>query len=230
MGIAFWTVTAVSLHTLSYNQTRQFASSHFDQGFSHHLVPSFSFILKQESLQLKLTTTQIHDTRPPSARPNLTDENQVEKYVLPTETYETLSNSVLAWKKANHLGRFDPNAKSADEIAAERAERDATLVKEKGIAVGARVVLLPGDTRRGTIRYVGAIPEIPVTSGAGEGATWVGVQLDEPTGKNDGSVKGKRYFEAGSNCGVFVRPEKVDVGDWEVLDDLDLEDEDMEEI
>jgi len=37
---------------------------------------------------------------------------------------------------------------------------------------------------------------------------WVGVMLTGPSvglGKNDGSVKGIRYFECGTNCGLFVR-------------------------
>ena len=49
--------------------------------------------------------------------------------------------------------------------------------------------------------------------------------LDEPTGKNDGSVKGKRYFECGSNCGVFVRPERVEIGDFEALDEFGSDEE-----
>lgn len=178
------------------------------------------------SPQIQLTpATQVHDTRPLAARPNLTTiDDSVEKYVLPTATYETLPNSVLAWKKANHLGRFDPTAKSASDLAAERAARDAEILEIRKIAPGARVVLLPGDTRRGTVRFVGTVAEIP----GAEGGVWVGVELDEPTGKNDGTVKGTRYFECGKNFGVFVRPEKVEVGDWAVLDDFD--DEDMEEI
>ena len=85
-----------------------------------------------------------------------------------------------------------------------------------------RVRLLPeSDARRGTVSYIGQVPEIP---GIG---SWVGVALDEPTGKNDGSVKGKRYFECGQNCGVFVRPDRCEAGDFPALD---LGDEDMEEL
>jgi tubulin-folding cofactor B len=91
-----------------------------------------------------------------------------------------------------------------------------------GLALASRVRLLPeSDARRGTISYLGLVPEIP---GIG---FWVGVTLDEPTGKNNGSVKGKRYFECGSNCGVFVRPERCEAGDFPPLD---MGDEDLEEM
>ena len=45
----------------------------------------------------------------------------------------------------------------------------------------------PGG-KRGEVRYVGKIPAIAP-------GWWVGVKYDEPVGKNDGSLKGRRYFK-----------------------------------
>ena len=38
---------------------------------------------------------------------------------------------------------------------------------------------------------------------------FLGVELEEPTGKNDGTVHGKRYFRARANHGLFVRPSRA---------------------
>ncbi|GAC74127.1 microtubule-associated protein dynactin DCTN1/Glued [Moesziomyces antarcticus T-34] len=40
---------------------------------------------------------------------------------------------------------------------------------------------------------------------------WVGIALDHPNGKNNGSVQGKRYFECDDGYGVFVRSSQVHV-------------------
>ncbi|KAK5172567.1 uncharacterized protein LTR77_002687 [Saxophila tyrrhenica] len=154
----------------------------------------------------------ISDTRPPSHRTNYTDPSSVPKYTMPTPTYESLPNSVLAYKKANQVGRFDPAAPSLEQQKIANTFRE---VSERHITPGKRCKLLPEeDSRRGTVRFVGEVEEIP-----GVGA-WVGVELDEPTGKNDGSVKGRRLFECKANYGVLVRAERVEVGEFGVLDEL----------
>ena len=166
---------------------------------------------------------------------------------MPETAYAALPNTVLSWKKNQKLGRFDPSAPSAADLASSRLSHDSALVQSKGIKVGERCRVGADDGRRGVVRFVG---EIPGLGGEREaGCVWVGVQLDEPVGRNDGSCKvevvvergegeeketekrteTRRVFECGDKYGVFARPEKMEVGtEWGVLDDLG--DEDMEEI
>jgi tubulin-folding cofactor B len=66
-------------------------------------------------------------------RANFTDLSNVEKYVLPTETYEARSDSVLAWKKNQKLGRFDPSALSPEEALRHQVKKDQAEVQARGL-------------------------------------------------------------------------------------------------
>ena len=56
---------------------------------------------------------------------------------------------------------------------------------------------------RGLVRFYG-----PTSFSPGK---WVGVELNEPVGKNDGSVQGVEYFTCKPNHGLFIRMSQVKV-------------------
>jgi dynactin complex subunit len=41
------------------------------------------------------------------------------------------------------------------------------------------------------------------------GRTWIGVELTRPIGKHNGSVRGKKYFQAEEKHGTFVQPKQA---------------------
>lgn len=42
-----------------------------------------------------------------------------------------------------------------------------------------------------------------------QGGTWIGIELDTPTGKNDGTVQNIQYFSCKPKHGIFVRGDKL---------------------
>lgn len=76
-------------------------------------------------------------------------------------------------------------------------------MNEVGTQIGDRVSV---RNLTGTVRFIG---ETEFASGV-----WIGVELDDPVGKNDGSVQGVRYFELaddkkGAMFGIFSKYEEV---------------------
>ncbi|GJE99274.1 CAP Gly-rich domain-containing protein [Phanerochaete sordida] len=156
---------------------------------------------------------KIIDTNPSTSfTGQLTDTSQVEKFELTEEEYAKRNDTVLAYKQRNKIGRF-----------AEKDEEPQKPVPEVNIPVGARCEVETteeGFHKRGTVRFVGS-----TKFGTGDGI-WVGIEYDEPIGKNDGSVNGERYFDCKPKFGVFVRPDRVRVGDFPV-EEINFSDEEM---
>ncbi|ORY75080.1 CAP Gly-rich domain-containing protein [Protomyces lactucae-debilis] len=167
-----------------------------------------------------LSVLKIGDARPPGMRENYTDDSKVDKFEMPLEQYEQRDDTVLAYKKRHGIGRFDPDAdsKAQDKEAQEEAEL-ARL--QQSHPIGSRCQVEGESTRRGSIQYVGRVPEIPA------GGIWIGIAYDEPVGKHDGTIQGKRYFDSGPSCGSFLRPGKVIAGDFPPLDDGLMSDDEM---
>ncbi|XP_025109929.1 CAP-Gly domain-containing linker protein 3-like isoform X2 [Pomacea canaliculata] len=88
------------------------------------------------------------------------------------------------------------------DVSRVTARVDTGLVKPRGPSVsetgdnevGDRVIV--AGQRKGTIRYMGETQFAP--------GFWFGIELDRPVGKNDGSVKGVRYFTCKEKHGVFA--------------------------
>lgn len=153
--------------------------------------------LLQDYTPTAYSRLHVLDTRPASERLDL-QNGPVEAFQLTDEQYDKRSDSVRAWKRQNQLGRFDTSANRND------AEASKQQVQERGIVVGARCKV--SETKLGTVRYIGAVPEIANNSER----VWVGVEYDEPVGKHEGNG----YFKAQAKHGAFVKPEMVEIGDF----------------
>ncbi|KAF9234098.1 CAP Gly-rich domain-containing protein [Melanogaster broomeanus] len=164
-----------------------------------------------------LQTLNVVDVNPASSfTGQLTDVSQVEKFELSNEAYAQRTDTVLAYKQRHRVGRFASPPPSGDLASPPAPASDAD------ISIGARCEVQSeeeGLHKRGAVRFVGQ------TSFAKAGV-WVGVEYDEPIGRNDGSVQGQRYFTCRPNYGVFVRSDRLKVGDFPV-EEISFDDEEM---
>ena len=139
---------------------------------------------------------------------DLEDVDQVKKYELDDNVYDKMEGTIRDMKR-----------KAGIPVKGEKkpSKYDEPIT---GINVGDRceVELADHSHHRGEVMYVGKLEP--------DKGYWVGIKLDEPYGKHDGTHGGKRYFTCDDKYGVFVRGPKVKVGDYPEIDwDKELEDE-----
>jgi hypothetical protein len=109
--------------------------------------------------------------------------------MLTIETSSDVDNDSVS----SNNSRTDTNSMSDSQLMASVPE---------WLVVGESVRISP-ESKVGVIAYVG---KTHFASGI-----WVGVVLDAPTGKNDGSVNGTVYFSCKPKYGIFVKPEKLKI-------------------
>lgn len=138
------------------------------------------------------------------------DVSKVKKFELSEEEYNKRAETLRAFKEKMKLQSDDQK----QQLAEKKLKEEEDLIKNISVGNRCEVHVTGKPNRRGTVMYVGQTEFKP--------GYWVGIKYDEPFGKNDGSVSGKRYFECTPKYGGFVKPHDVVVGDFpEELDDLD---------
>ncbi|XP_066600998.1 kinesin-like protein KIF13A isoform X2 [Prorops nasuta] len=142
-------------------------------------------------------TSSHHRASFPMVRPQLSESKvaaRLEQSLQPNMAYENGENSSSE--------RIDDDA-SSDKNSSFGSRHDLTRIEvplPEWVVVGESVLVRP-YSYSGVIAYVGATDFAP--------GTWIGVELDAPTGKNDGAVNGHRYFTCRSKCGIFVKADKL---------------------
>ncbi len=144
---------------------------------------------------------------------NLFNDASVEKYKISEEAYDARENTFRKWKQqqsaAGNITVTTSNTTTSNHSKAEQLEEEEskmkTLVEERQIKVGSRCEMDDELQSRGVVKFVGK-----TQFGTG---IWVGIQLDEPMGKNNGSVKGVSYFQCEDKFGIFVKPDHVQCGE-----------------
>eukprot|EP00249_Psilotum_nudum_P006676 c19972_g1_i1 orf=241-969(-) len=128
----------------------------------------------------------------------LEDTSLVEKYTISEEAYNKREDTLRKFKEKSLAE--DPSRNQ------QKMSEDYMQDVAASIQVGDRCEIGPG-AKRGTVMFVDKVDTL--TPGY-----WVGVMYDEPVGKHDGMVKGKRFFSCTPGHGAMLRPDRVKVGDY----------------
>ena len=160
----------------------------------------------------------------PYANPNqFTDLSLVKKYEISDENYDRRSDTARKWMQREKLGIYASNQMDKSDTDGSRLNRmkhDNDDSSMESIQVGNRCELdleigSDSSVQRGIVSFVG---EVHFNEGC-----WIGVTLDEPYGKHDGHLQNHRYFTCKANHGIFVRPDRVRIGDFPELLSIELE-------
>ncbi|CAG9861626.1 unnamed protein product [Phyllotreta striolata] len=145
-------------------------------------------------------------------RSELEFEN-IPKFELSNDEYEKKDDTVKSFLMKNKLGKYSANFNKKKETA---EEEEKNLIDQMTVGCRCKVSVQSAPDRLGTVMYTGRVE--------GLAGFWVGVKYDEPLGKNNGTLKDKKYFECPDKYGAFVKPQNVTTGDFPE-EDYDLNEE-----
>ncbi|KAM4720074.1 CAP-Gly domain-containing linker protein 1 isoform 2-T2 [Anableps anableps] len=98
--------------------------------------------------------------------------------------------------------KTSPSSGASRPVPSEKSVSSVTSPTQDGntdFQIGDRVWV--NGSKPGFVQFVGSTQFAP--------GHWAGIVLDDPIGKNDGSVAGVRYFQCEDGRGIFTRPSKL---------------------
>ncbi|XP_062268670.1 CAP-Gly domain-containing linker protein 1 isoform X2 [Platichthys flesus] len=98
--------------------------------------------------------------------------------------------------------RTSPSSGTPKPVPPEKSPGSVTSPTPDGCGdfqLGERVWV--NGNKPGSVQFIGGTQFAP--------GQWAGIVLEEPIGKNDGSVAGVRYFQCEDGRGIFTRPSKI---------------------
>jgi len=102
-------------------------------------------------------------------------------------------------------GRWTPSSSSQPPSRPGTPMNGEWLPANGILAVGDDVHLTDIDCS-GVVRYVGKTKAL--------GGTWLGIELDHPAGRSDGSLNGERLFTCKQDHGHFITAKSLSVLKW----------------
>ncbi|XP_046474834.1 CAP-Gly domain-containing linker protein 1 isoform X1 [Neodiprion pinetum] len=136
-----------------------------------------------------MTEAKLSGLRPPTKIGRPCCASGPKPSVPPSPSRSSAKNSM------EHL--WETHGRRLSETGSRRDSDTSVVLTEDtdSFIIGDRVWV--GGTKPGLIAYIGETQFAP--------GDWAGIVLDEPIGKNDGSVAGSRYFQCEPKRGVFSR-------------------------
>ncbi|KAK0081259.1 hypothetical protein PV325_012494, partial [Microctonus aethiopoides] len=157
-------------------------------------------VVRRRKLSGNSTRTQQnaqHRASFPMVRPHLSESK------FATRLEQTLQPGMGEYENGDNNSSERIDDDTSDKSSAFGSRHDLTRIEvplPDWVIVGESVMVRP-HSYCGVIAYIG-----PTEFASG---TWIGVELDAPTGKNDGAVNGHRYFTCRAKCGLFVKFDKL---------------------
>ncbi|XP_056446354.1 CAP-Gly domain-containing linker protein 4-like isoform X4 [Gadus chalcogrammus] len=147
------------------------------------------------SRSLSSSSSSLESRHVPAARtrPSLRQRppaRQRRERVSPGPVGEALPR-LPASSTATSLARTGPRSRTPSA--------SSSVFEGPDVHVGERVLVV--GQRAGVVQFCGQTSFAP--------GLWLGIELDKPSGKNDGSVGGLRYFSCPPKHGVFAPPSRV---------------------